>query len=130
MTHPLSALSAEEIEKAVNIFNKDDRTDNISRFSYVNLLEPSKEFIINYKLGDPFDRELVIVGIDASSIGFEAKINLTQQKVEKYEQLTPSAQPTYNENEIFSAIMLVLENKDYIEALKKRDIKNLDLIID
>ena len=24
--------------------------------------------------------------------------------------------------------MLVLENKDYIEALKKRDIKNLDLI--
>ena len=95
MTHPLSALSAEEIEKAVNIFNKDDRTDNISRFSYVNLLEPSKEFIINYKPGDPFDRELVIVGIDSGSIGFEAKINLTQQKVEKYEQLTPSAQPTY-----------------------------------
>ena len=60
--------------------------------------------------------------------GFEAKINLTQQKVEKYEQLSPSAQPTYNENEIFSAIMLVLENKDYIEALKKRDIKDLDLI--
>ena len=30
MTHPLSALSAEEIEKALNIFNKDDRTDNIS----------------------------------------------------------------------------------------------------
>ena len=128
MTHPLSALSAEEIEKAVNIFKKDDRTDNISRFSYVNLLEPSKEFTINYKPGDPFDRELMIVGIDSSSIGFEAKINLTQQKVEKFEQLTPSAQPTYNENEIFSAIMLVLENKDYIEALKKRDIKNLDLI--
>ena len=129
MTHPLSALSAEEIEKAVNIFKKDNRTDDNSKFSYINLLEPSKEFIANYKPGDVFDRVLKIVGIDSQCLGFETKINLTQQKVEKFEQLTPSAQPTYNENEIFSAIMLVLENKDYIEALKKRDIKNLDLIL-
>ena len=59
MTHPLSALSAEEIEKAVNIFKKDNRTDDNSKFSYINLLEPSKEFIANYKPGDVFDLSLI-----------------------------------------------------------------------
>ena len=119
MTHPLSALSAEEIE-AVNIFKKDNRTDDNSKFSYINLLEPSKEFVTNYKPGDAFDRVLKIVGIDSQCLGFETKINLTQQKVEDHEHLTLSAQPTYNETEILSAIMLVLENKDYVDALKKR----------
>ena len=128
MTHPLSALSAEEIERAVNIFKKDNRTDDNSKFSYINLLEPSKEFVTNYKPGDAFDRVLKIVGIDSQCLGFETKINLTQQKVEDHEHLTLSAQPTYNETEILSAIMLVLENKDYVDALKKREIYDLNLV--
>ena len=92
------------------------------------MLEPSKEFVTNYKPGDAFDRVLKIVGIDSQCLGFETKINLTQQKVEDHEHLTLSAQPTYNETEILSAIMLVLENKDYVDALKKRDIHDLNLV--
>lgn len=126
--HPLEALTIEEINNAVEFFKADKNTDKNSAYSHITLIEPDKDFIKSYKDGDEFSRLVKIVGVDSQSKGFEADINLSEKKIISLKALSSDAQPTYHTSEVFSAIMLVLENKDYQEALKKRGITNLDLV--
>ena len=127
-SHPLSSLTSEEIEKAVTLFRSSKQTDRDSLFSYISLVEPDKEFIKKFCKGETFSRIIKIVGLDSQSIGFETEINLSDEKIKSHKKLSPESQPTYFVGEIFSAIILVLENEDYKQALKKRGITNLDLI--
>ena len=53
-SHPLAALTAEEIKKAVALFRSSKQTDSDSLFSYIALIEPDKEFIKNYSKGESF----------------------------------------------------------------------------
>ena len=40
-----------------------------------------KNFVKNYKVGDAFSRKTKIIGVDSSSKGFEASIDLNKEKV-------------------------------------------------
>ena len=126
--HPLDSLSIEEIEKSITIFKLDKNSDKNSVFSYITLDEPEKEFVKNFKSGDPFSRQSKIVGIDSNSRGFEVLVDLTREKVISFISLPEEAGPTYTMTEILTAIQLTLENEQYQEALKKRGITDLNLI--
>ena len=126
--HPLDSLSKEEIEKSIALFKLDKNSDENSVFSYIALEEPEKEFVKNFKSGDPFSRQSRIVGIDSNSKGFEVLIDLKREKVISSISLPEEAGPTYTMTEILTAIQLTLENEQYQEALKKRGITDLNLI--
>ncbi len=127
--HPLSILSFDEINKAVEIFRSHSKSDDNSLFTNITLVEPSKETIRGYKEGEEFDRLVKIVGVDSNPDGgFVSSIDLKKEKVTGIERLSNDAQSTYNFAEVGLVTSLTKENKDYQDALKKRGITNLDLV--
>ena len=62
-THPLDSLTADEINKAVDLYRAHDESDENTLFINVTLVEPSKEFVRSYKEGEEFDRSEKIVQI-------------------------------------------------------------------
>ena len=94
-THPLDSLSKEEIDKSIFIFKSDANSDENSIFSYITLDEPDKNFVKDFKYGDFFSRKTKIVGIDSSSKGFEASIDLNKEKVTSLNVIPDAAGPTY-----------------------------------
>ena len=123
--HPLSMLSASEINDAVSILKESKIDHENSSFSYINLEEPDKKTL---KEKSTLDRIVKIVGVDKNSNGFEAEINLSNKKLLNEEPISSHAGPTYTLGEIFSAIQLTLEDSNYQKALAKRGIKDLNLI--
>ena len=127
--HPLSILSFDEINKAVEIFRSHSKSDDNCLFTNITLVEPSKETIKGYKEGEEFDRLVRIVGVDSNPDGgFVSSIDLKKEKVTGIERLSNDAQSTYNFAEVGLVTSLTKENKDYQDALKKRGITNLDLV--
>lgn len=58
--HPLDQLDENEILKAVEIVRKQiSLYDKRHTISSVDLLEPEKSFILNYEVGDSFERHAV-----------------------------------------------------------------------
>jgi len=47
--HPLSILSVDEINKAVEIYRSHNKSDDNSLFTNITLVEPSKEIVRDYK---------------------------------------------------------------------------------
>ena len=108
--HPLSMLSASEINEAVSILKESKIDHENSSFSYINLEEPDKKTL---KEKSTLDRIVKIVGVDKNSKGFEAEINLSNKKLLNEEPISSHAGPTYTLGEIFSAIQLTLEDSNY-----------------
>ena len=123
--HPLSALSASEIEDAVSVLKNSNKEHENSSFSYISLEEPDKKIL---KEKTNLDRFVKIVGVDQKSNGFEAEINLSKKELLKEEKISNKAGPTYTLAEIFKAIELTMGDENYQKALEKRGIKDLSLI--
>ena len=80
LEHPLEMLSTEEISLAYEIYKTSEGYDESTHFSQISLVEPSKEFLKDYKLGDLFEREVKLTGRDSSfDGGFVATINLSNK---------------------------------------------------
>ncbi len=127
--HPLESLTEDEINKAVDLYKSHDNSDENTLFTNITLVEPSKEIVRNYKDGDGFDRSVKIVGVDSNPDGgFVASVDLNKEEVSSVERLPNEAQAAYSLAEVGLATMLTKENKDYKDALKKRDVTNLDLV--
>ena len=59
--HPLSALSASEIEDAVSVLKNSNKEHENSSFSYISIEEPDKKLL---KEKSNLDRLVKIVGVD------------------------------------------------------------------
>ena len=125
LNHPLSTLSASEIEDAVSVLKNSNKEHENSSFSYISLEEPDKKLL---KEKTNLDRFVKIVGVDQKSNGFEVEINLSKKELLKEEKISNKAGPTYTLAEIFKAIELTMGDENYQKALKKRGIKDLSLI--
>ena len=78
--HPLSILSVDEINKAVEIYRSHNKSDDNSLFTNITLVEPSKETVRDYKEGEEFDRLVKIVGVDLNPDGgFITTIDLKKE---------------------------------------------------
>ena len=68
-SHPLESLTAEEINKAVDLYRSHDKSDEKTLFINITLVELSKEIVRSYKEGEEFDRSVKIVGVDSKPDG-------------------------------------------------------------
>ena len=92
VNHPLSTLSASEIEDAVSVLKNSNKAHENSSFSYISLEEPDKKIL---KEKTNLDRFVKIVGVDQKSNGFEVEINLSKKELLKEEKISNKAGPTY-----------------------------------
>ena len=52
ITHPLDSLTANEINKAVDLYRSHDESDENTLFTNVTLVEPSKDTVRSFKEGE------------------------------------------------------------------------------
>ena len=129
MNHPLDQITADEINTAVELCRSSESVMDDALFVNISLVEPDKEFVRNFKEGDDYPRNLKIRGIDSQPDGgFVAILDVVAKKVAKVDRVPNEAQVSYSMAEVFAAQELTKADERYQEALKKRDITDLDLV--
>ena len=127
--HPLEPLSAAEIERAVAIARQEKGIGDSYRFPCVTLREPPKAFVLSYQPGDSCEREASLILLDnATEKTYEAVVSLTQGKVTHWEPI-PNVQPNIMADELSDCEAVVKQHPEFLAALEKRGIKDLDLVV-
>ena len=105
MINPLAPLTATEIEKAVEIFRR-EHGDERAVFCSSGLDEPAKADV---KAGRAVPRIVKFLGTDSvPDGGFEAYVNLAEDKVERLIRLGDDAQAPYGYYDLGLAVQLTL----------------------
>jgi len=127
--HPLEPLSVEEIIAVVAIVRASYPVGSQFRFPTVVLNEPPKEVVLNFKEGDPIEREAFLILLDnATGTTYEAVVSLNQGSVTSW-QAIPGVQPNIMADELAECEAAVKAHPDFQAVLKHRGITNLDLVM-
>ena len=127
--HPLEPLVAEEITAAVKILRTEKELGENIRFVSVNLNEPAKEVVLHYKPGGPIVREAFIVLLDSTTgFGYEVLVSITTGQVVFWRQLE-GLHPGFIPDELAATEVLLKAYPPFVEALRKRGITDLDLVM-
>ena len=129
--HPLEPLTEDEIRNAVDIVKSDKRVPVIVRFASVTLKEPTKSRVLQYSEDEPDEipREAVAILLDRDSGDcVEATIDLGSRKVINW-NIRHNVQPPIMLDEFVECEEAVKSSPLFIEALEKRGIKDLDLVM-
>ncbi|MCH8086693.1 MAG: primary-amine oxidase [Chloroflexi bacterium] len=127
--HPLDPLTPDEIEDAVEILRADRSLGKRVRFETVVLNEPPKAQVLRYKDGDPIQREafIALLDNDTGSV-YEAVVSITGSTVKSWEHI-PGVQPKIMLDEFYECEEAVKRDPAFREALRKRGITDMDLVM-
>lgn len=127
--HPLEPLTLEEITAAVDIVRAEQQPGEDVRFVSVNLHEPAKEIVLNFKEGDEIAREAFIVLLDkALGATYEAVVSVTEKRVKNWKHI-PGVQPAVLFEEVVECEKVLKAHPEFQEALRRRGITDLDLVM-
>nr|WP_149476183.1 primary-amine oxidase [Oceanobacillus polygoni] len=127
--HPLEPLREEEILKAVAILKEKKSLTPASRFEQLGLHEPPKKAVLNFKKGDPIQREAFAIVVDTTdSKTYEAVISITNEEVLSWQHI-PGVQPSFLFEEYTELEETVKKSPEFHAALKKRGIDNPELVM-
>ena len=125
--HPLDPLSAQELKNVVQHARNIWKLDHRHLFAMVQLHEPSKEVINNWKNSDQVERAAKItLWNSATSTVIEALITVEGKEISFTE--IPGAKAPILSTESEKAIKAAKADKRIIAALKDRGIENLDQV--
>ena len=128
--HPLDPLEPREIELAVAAVRKDRQLSDTTRFVTVTLNEPPKEVVRRAKPGSPSPREALLILLDnASGRGYEAVVDLGSGSVRRYDALPDGVQPSVMLDEFVECEEAVRRAPAFREAMKKRGIDDMSLVM-
>jgi primary-amine oxidase len=127
-THPLEPLTADEIARAVEILRaKDDRVEESMLIARVVLDEPPKGELANGSIDSVERRAAVTVVPGPGPVLLEAIVSLTDETVVRCEEVH-EARPAMLFEESFNAIVAVMENEQWQEAMRKRGIEDFSTV--
>ena len=128
-THPLEPLSKSEIEAAVAILKSDSRMSDAHRIVSLELNEPDKRAVLGYAPGASVEREAFVILLDRSNANcVEAVVSLTQGAVTSW-RVIEGAQPAIMLDEFSECEDAVKRCPEFIEALRKRGVEDVDLVM-
>lgn len=118
--HPLEPLTAQEIERAVEILKAVPSCTATTRIISIMLKEPAKQLVHAWPHAPVPAREAVVVLLDnstgaASSIG----LDLTNQAIIQIQPAPPGSQPTLSLDEQIECEQAVLASPEFQAVLKK-----------
>jgi primary-amine oxidase len=126
--HPLEPLTAAEMAQAISILRNNGKLGFQTRFVKVDLHESPKEVVLNFKDGDPVEREAFIMLLDGTDgATYEVVVSLTQGQVKEFRHI-PGVQPPIMLDEVFACEQLLINDPAFQEALKKRGITDFSLV--
>ncbi|MHC5540296.1 primary-amine oxidase, partial [Singulisphaera rosea] len=128
--NPLDPLEADEVRAAVATLRKERQLTDTFRFVIVTLNEPAKDLVLKPTPGSLPPREAFVVLLDnATGKGYEAVVNLTTKAVSRFDELPKGVQPAILLDEFGEVEEVVKKCPEYREALKKRGIEDMSLVM-
>lgn len=130
--HPLDPISAEEILAVKDILATEGYFGDALRYSYVMLREPSREILTSFMAGDQVPREigLLLTNIETQDV-HEMVVDIPHRKLIHNRRLniqTDGCAPIFDED-YFNAGVICKADPDFVAALAKRGINDLDNVI-
>ncbi len=127
--HPLDPLSAEEIQQAAAILRRDRDVSDRWRFASIELREPSKQAVREYRPGAPITREARVVCWNRDDgKAYKALVSLTDDCVAAWRH-EPDGQPNMTGDEFHESDQTLRRDPRVIEALARRGITDLDRVL-
>src|SRR5689334_15543900 len=126
-TNPLDALTADEINRTVEILTAAKQANADTRFPTITLLENPKADVLRWTPGQPFERRARADYLNANRL-FEAAVNLTTGKVDSVRQVK-DRQSSILFEEFLGASEVVKKDPRWRAAMAKRGFTNFDNII-
>ncbi len=126
MTHPLAMLTGDEISHASRIVRESPQWTEGATFVHVILDEPHKDETARGTAGEPVDRRVQVQLVTGPEIDVtEIVVSLTSNTVLRWD-VVPGMRPTLLFGEAAHAIFTTKEHPDYIAALARRGITDID----
>lgn len=127
--HPLEPLSADEFRQTAAVLRRDQGVSDSWRFASIELVEPTKASLRDWKAGDPIARRALAVLWDRQdNETFEAVVDLVADSVESWTHV-PGVTPNFTVDEFYDVDRAMKSHPDVIAALAERGITDLDLLL-
>jgi primary-amine oxidase len=119
-------LTGDEITRAATLLRGSGRVPDGALFAHMVLDEPSKEAVAAWRPGDPIDRAVRVVVVPGPGIDVcEAVVSVTAGEVRDF-RVVEGMRPALLMTEAINAIFTTKQHPDYIAALARRGITDLD----
>lgn len=122
-THPLDALTADEYRTVVEILKGDGKANEDSRFPYITLEAPDKQWVKAWQEGESIPRQAYVV-IKEGADNYEAIVDITAQSVVSHESV--AGEPMVMLEEFLGAAETLLQDERMVQGLAKRGITDLE----
>jgi primary-amine oxidase len=129
--HPLQRLTADEIDRARQLFEANDLSGETIRFSFLALEEPAKDEVLAFKAGDPVDRRVRAVLLDVATGNTRIVVaSLTRSEIDEVREVDTrvDGQPAILLEEFIAVDEIVKADESWRAAMAKRGITELDLV--
>jgi primary-amine oxidase len=126
ITHPLEMLTGDEIVRAVEIVRASGRIPDGAIFAHIVLHEADKDDLAHWKAGDPVERRVRVVVVPGPGMDLhEVVVSVTSGAIVDWQDHT-DMRPALLMTEAIGAVFTTKEHPEYVAALAKRGITNLD----
>jgi len=127
-THPLDPLDASEIAVALKIFQAAPNFPKTALFSTIQLNEPPKNEVLNFKAGATFRREAFAIILDREkNRTYEAIADLRANKIVSWKEIA-GVQPLVFFGEYETLQQIVKADARWQAAIRKRGITDFDKV--
>lgn len=124
--HPLDPLTEEEINVVRKTLLDGKAATRRALFSFITLLEPKKEDVLEYKLGEPFERRAKATFYEPkSNETVETVINLTSKAVESRKVVQKQSSSFPGDGQV--AERLLRTDPNWQAAIRKRGLDPIDV---
>ncbi len=128
-SHPLDPLTAGEIAQAAATLRRDRELPASWRFASIELAEPAKSDLPHLEAGPAGARAAIVVGWDRTDgQAYRATVSLTGDAVTSWEHL-PGQHPNMTSDEWHECDVMLLSHPSVIEALARRGITDMSLVL-
>ncbi len=124
--HQLDPMTWQEHWTVLEVLRDNGHLDGDTRFSMVNLREPPKQTVLEWKQGQAFTRRAFAL-VRQKKQTFEAVVDLNKRKMLSWRELE-GVQPNWLSEEYESMTDTVKEHPDFIAAMERRGITDLTFI--
>lgn len=136
--HPLDPLCSIEISKSSHIIRENHPNEKGWIFNSITLLEPPKKELLPYLLNNvekspatiPIPRKSFSILIEKRTGNvYEAVVNLTDEKIERFEAIPAGFQPTLTPEDCFEAERIVKSDSEVKRRCFVLGLENMDLVV-
>jgi primary-amine oxidase len=127
--HPLEPLTADEFRRTAEILRRDGHVTDSFRFASIELVEPPKQEVSAWRVGDAVPRHAFAVMWDRSdNRAYEAMVDLTGDAVLSIKHV-PDVTPNFTVDEFHEVDEALHKHPDVIAKLRERGITDVSRVI-